>query len=627
MPATDLEKLVLQLDANFSKMQRQLEKAQGVANKSAGRIEQRFKAMNKNIATSVNLGGLLKSFGAGFIGGLGVEQLAKAAATAIKSVADIGDQAQKLGLTNAEFQQMAAAAKFAGSDVETLAKGMKALGVNSSEAARGQGDFAAILKANGVSITTANGQLKSQAEILGIVADLVQNAASDQDALAIAVAALGKAGADLLLVLQGGAEGVARAMRFAAEESIQFTDRQIEKAQEFDDKIDLLIDKISVGLKGAFIDAAIGAESYATRAGAALERLGISTTAVTEAAKLAVKYNPLFASTTVALGALQGEGAVVSAKTIPIVRSAPGKSSLPGKSTKLPTKPASSEIQTAQAAARAEEQRRAAVLRVIEALNFESAQTKRTEREQFIQNELRQAGAKLTSEEAAQIRQLAAARYDQIAAEKTLSENKQIALENQRSAIDAAREENEAAMAALDGQKQAWMELAGLGVDALDAIVVGGEKASDVLAAMVKQLASAALQASLLGQGPLASLFGTSSSGGLFGSLIGGFFGGKSVGLYASGGFIPTGKMGIVGEGGGWKNAELVSGPAQVTPIPKLLTAANGNSRAVTVVNHFHGVAGDNTIRRIAEEATARGVRQYAEQEQTISVERNLRQR
>lgn len=628
MASTDLEQLVLQLNANFSRFEKQLTKAQGVANKSAGRIEQRFKAMNKNISSSLNLGGFLKSFAAGAVGGLGVEQLARAAASAIKSVADIGDQAQKLGLTNSEFQELAATAKYAGSDVETFAKGMKTLGVNSSEAARGQGEFADILKANGVSLTDANGKLKSQAEILGIVADLVQNAASEQDGLAIAQAALGKAGADLMIVLQGGAEGVRDAMRFAAEESIKFTDLQIEKSRQFDDAIDVLIDKISIGLKGAFIDAAIGAESYATRAGAALDEMGIKasglSSAIADAAAFAIKYNPMFASTTLALGALKGEGAAVQSKTIPDIQGAPGKTSLPGKSTVLPPKTDTSAIAAIKAAARAEEQRRAAVLKVVEALRFESAQSKLTEREQFIQNELRQAGTSLTATEAAQIRELASARYEQIEAEKLLNENKAIALDNQRAAIDAAREENELAMAAIEAQKQGWMELAGLGVNALDAIVIGGEKASDVLQNMVKQLASAALQASLLGQGPLAGLFGTSGGGGLLGSLFKGLTGGGGFsGLYANGGTIPGGKWGIVGEAG----AEVVSGPAQVTPIPKLLSAANGNSRGVTVVNHFHGVAGDNTIRRIAEEATARGVKNYAQQEQTISVERSLRQR
>jgi hypothetical protein len=82
------------------------------------------------------------------------------------------------------------------------------------------------------------------------------------------------------------------------------------------------------------------------------------------------------------------------------------------------------------------------------------------------------------------------------------------------------------------------LSLAEIGTSALDAIAIGGEKAGDVLKGMVKQLASAALQAALLGQGPLAAAFGGSSGGGFFGKLIGSFLGGGGtpVSLYHNGG-------------------------------------------------------------------------------------------
>lgn len=58
--------------------------------------------------------------------------------------------------------------------------------------------------------------------------------------------------------------------------------------------------------------------------------------------------------------------------------------------------------------------------------------------------------------------------------------------------------------------------------DAFDALIVQGNALDDVLGNVIKSLAQAALQAALLGQGPLASLFGTApaTSGGL-GGLIG----------------------------------------------------------------------------------------------------------
>jgi tape measure domain-containing protein len=97
-------------------------------------------------------------------------------------------------------------------------------------------------------------------------------------------------------------------------------------------------------------------------------------------------------------------------------------------------------------------------------------------------------------------------------------------------------------------------------------IVTGSATVEDSLKRIVSALGDAALQAALLGQGPLAGLFGTSGTGGKTGGLIGalsGLFGGSggggasiaggSGGLYAFGGYTgPGGKFqpaGVVHKG------------------------------------------------------------------------------
>jgi len=74
-------------------------------------------------------------------------------------------------------------------------------------------------------------------------------------------------------------------------------------------------------------------------------------------------------------------------------------------------------------------------------------------------------------------------------------------------------------------------------------IVSGGENAEKALMNLVKRLADAALQAALLGQGPLASLLGLSGSGGQVGGLIGALFKGFAGGGYtgAGGKYEPAG--------------------------------------------------------------------------------------
>lgn len=75
--------------------------------------------------------------------------------------------------------------------------------------------------------------------------------------------------------------------------------------------------------------------------------------------------------------------------------------------------------------------------------------------------------------------------------------------------------------------------------DALSGLIMGTTTAEDALKQLVAQLARAALQAALLGEGPLAGLLGggsKSGSGGILGAIFGGIFGAKTGGYITPGG-------------------------------------------------------------------------------------------
>lgn len=73
-------------------------------------------------------------------------------------------------------------------------------------------------------------------------------------------------------------------------------------------------------------------------------------------------------------------------------------------------------------------------------------------------------------------------------------------------------------------------------------IVSGGKNAGDALMNLTKKLADAALQAALLGSGPLGNLFGTGGKDGAPGGLLGALFGGlRGVLGFAEGGYTGAG--------------------------------------------------------------------------------------
>lgn len=109
-------------------------------------------------------------------------------------------------------------------------------------------------------------------------------------------------------------------------------------------------------------------------------------------------------------------------------------------------------------------------------------------------------------------------------------------------------------------------------------IVSGGENAEKALMRLVKSLADAALQAALLGQGPLASLFGLKGANGAVGGLLGAIFGG----FRASGGPVSAGRPYIVGENGPELMVPGRSG--MVVPNDVVRAAASSPSGGTTVV-------------------------------------------
>lgn len=188
-----------------------------------------------------------------------------------------------------------------------------------------------------------------------------------------------------------------------------------------------------------------------------------------------------------------------------------------------------------------------------------------------------------------------------------------------------------------DGQKAANDAAKFLGqasVDALTDIIIEGGKASDVLKNLVKQLAKAAVQALLLGTGPLGGLLGGGK--GLLGGLMptlkfadGGWVSGPGTSRSDS---VPArlskGEF-VVNAASAKRNAALLAaintgkpikmadgGFAGVAPLvtPKVPAGVSrGESAAqpsVTIVQHI-AANGDRTVADIARRAAAEGISQY----------------
>jgi hypothetical protein len=164
-----------------------------------------------------------------------------AAAYMVKSAIDAADEmgkaAQKAGVTVEEFSALAYAADLAGVSQEQLGSAMVKLSKNMSDAAMGTGEAVKGFDALGISVTNADGSLKSADQILAEVADKFAQMPDGVDKTTAAVNIFGRAGADLVPLLNGGSSGLAEMRAEAEQLGVVLSTETSKAAEEFNDNL------------------------------------------------------------------------------------------------------------------------------------------------------------------------------------------------------------------------------------------------------------------------------------------------------------------------------------------------------------------------------------------------------
>ena len=171
----------------------------------------------------------------------GIKGLAAAAVTGgvlglAKSAIDLADNmrdlSQRTGVSIQTLGQFKVAAELSGSTIEGVAKGLNFLNKNMVAAATGGKDAAAAFQTIGVSIKDAEGNLRTADQVFLDVADRFATLRDGPEKAAIAMRIFGKAGADLIPILNLGSQEI---QRFGLNISQDFAD----KADAFNDQLGL----------------------------------------------------------------------------------------------------------------------------------------------------------------------------------------------------------------------------------------------------------------------------------------------------------------------------------------------------------------------------------------------------
>jgi hypothetical protein len=197
-------------------------------------------------------GGLSKMAGlmGGMIGVAAITGFAKNLLTTADRLQKVGLQ---LGISVEKLQAYQFAASQSGVNTEALNSALKKFNINIGKAGEGAGEQVKAFEELGISIYDTNGNLRDSPALLEEVSDKIALMESPAEKASAAVALFGKAGVDLLPLLNLGAAGIEEFEKTLVDAGAIIGQDAADDISTFNDKIDLLSRTFQANLAPALI--------------------------------------------------------------------------------------------------------------------------------------------------------------------------------------------------------------------------------------------------------------------------------------------------------------------------------------------------------------------------------------
>lgn len=201
----------------------------GKAEKAAQRAFRSIESQAKNLGIAV---------GAAFA--TAATALVALTKNSITTAASLLEMSQKLGVSVEKLSTLKFAAEQSGLSVQQLQAAMVKLAKNASEAAQGTGAAVNGFNALGISVKNADGSLKQTDVLLKEIATQLDKYRDGSNKTALAVNLLGRAGAELLPMLKGGATAIEELEQRARDLGLEISTQTAKQAEALGDQIDQL---------------------------------------------------------------------------------------------------------------------------------------------------------------------------------------------------------------------------------------------------------------------------------------------------------------------------------------------------------------------------------------------------
>ena len=235
MASRNLGTLTVDLVAKVGGFERGMGQAERTAKKRAAEIEKTAKRIGLAVGAAFSA--------AGAIAAAGIKR-------AIDAADAIDNMSQRTGISVEALSRLEVAAKLSDTSIESLQKAIVKLSQAQLEAQKGTADQVALFEAFGLGIEDLNSM--SPDMVLKKVADGFQNIEDPGQKAALAMRLFGKAGVELIPLLNEGSEGLEKFDDLSDQLGNTLSKETAVAAAEFNDKIDIL----QIGLDGVFRKAA-----------------------------------------------------------------------------------------------------------------------------------------------------------------------------------------------------------------------------------------------------------------------------------------------------------------------------------------------------------------------------------
>lgn len=172
----------------------------------------------------------------------GIASVGAALASSLKGAVDQADKlsksSQKIGIPTEQLSALKYAADLSDVSMESLEKSVSKLSRTMTEAAaKPTSEAANAFRALGVSVTDSNGKLRPTQDVLFSIADKFSGLKDGAGKTAVAMAIFGRAGADMIPLLNAGKSGIQELMDEARQLGIVISSETGKSAEEFNDNL------------------------------------------------------------------------------------------------------------------------------------------------------------------------------------------------------------------------------------------------------------------------------------------------------------------------------------------------------------------------------------------------------